>query len=88
MDSINPLPQLTIDDLNTLHEDLIKTQRTVMICTICIVVAFVVILPPILYIYFRKIEKGIWLLKEQNTNLLDYYENIPDKECSAKKSIV
>ena len=88
MDSINPLPQLTIDDLNTLHEDLIKTQRTVIICTICIVVAFVVILPPILYVYFRKIEKGIWLLKEQNTNLLDYYKNIPDEECHVKKSIV
>jgi len=88
MDSINPLPQLTIDDLNTLHEDLVKTQRTVIICTICIVVAFVVILPPILYIYFRKIERGIWLLKEQNTNLLEYYENIPDKECHVKKGIV
>jgi len=88
MDSINPLPQLTIDDLNTLHEDLVKTQRTVIMCTICIVVAFVVILPPVLYIYFRKIENGIGLLNEQNANLLEYYENIPDKECQVKKSMV
>jgi hypothetical protein len=88
MDSSNPLPQLTIDDLNTLHEDLIKTQRTVMICTICIVVAFVVILPPLIYIYFRKAEKGIWLLNEKSDNLLEYYKNIPDEECQVKKSIV
>ncbi len=88
MDSTNPLPELTMDDLNTLHEDLLKTQRTVIVCTICIVVAFVVILPPVLYIYFRKIEKGVGLLNKQNANLLEYYENIPDGECSTKKSIV
>ena len=41
-----------------------------------------------LMFYFRKTHKGIWLLNEKTTNLLEYYENIPEVECSDKKTIV
>ena len=79
---------IDLSSLNQLHEEMIDLQRVVIICTICIVAAILVVFPPLIYIYFRKAEKGIWLLNEKSDNLLEYYKNIPDEECSKKKSIV
>jgi len=88
METDFPAPELSLTDLNELHNDLIEMQRVVILCTIALIAAFVIIVPPLIYLYFRKAEKGIWLLKKQNDNLLEYYQNIQDKECSDKKSIV
>ena len=87
MDDFNP-PAINLKDLDNLHEELINMQRTVIICTICIVAAILVIFPPLIYLYFRKAEKGIWLLNEKSDNLLEYYKNIPEEECSDNKTIV
>ena len=87
MDDFNP-PEINLKDLDNLHQELISMQRTVIICTICIVAAILVIFPPLIYLYFRKAEKGIRLLKEKSDNLLEYYKNIPEEECSDNKTIV
>ena len=79
---------IDLSSLNKLHEEMIDLQRVVIICTICIVAAILIIFPPLIYIYFRKAEKGIWLLNEKSDNLLEYYKNIPEEECSKKNSIV
>jgi len=81
-----PTPDLNLTDLESLQEQMINMERTVIVCTICIVAAFLLFLPPIIYLYIRKLEKGIWVVKEQNDNLLEYYKNIPDEEDS--KTIV
>ena len=79
---------LNLRDLDSLHEELMEMQRTVIICTICIVAAFLIFLPPIIYLYVRKLERGVWKLNEKSDNLLEYYKNIPEEECSNKKTIV
>jgi len=61
----------------TLHDELINMQRTVILCTICVVVAFLLFLPPIIYLYVRKLERGVWSLNGKTDNLLEYYKNIP-----------
>ncbi len=88
MDYDLPTPDLNLRDLDTLHEELMEMQRTVIICTICIVAAFLIFLPPIIYLYVRKLERGVWKLNEKSDNLLEYYKNIPEEECSDKKTIV
>ena len=79
-------PELSFNDLDTLHEQLIDMQRTVVVCTICIVAAFLVILPPLIYLYIRKTERGVWLLNEKSDNLLEYYKTIADDK--KEKSLV
>jgi len=54
-----------------LLDELQQMQRTVIFCTIAVVVAFVVIIPPLIYLYFRKLERN-------TTNLLDYYEKLEE----------
>ena len=87
MDSFNP-PEINLKDFDNLHEELIDMQRTVIVCTIFVCSAILIILPTLLYIFLRKTNKGLWLLNEKTTNLLEYYENIPEVECSNKKTIV
>jgi hypothetical protein len=86
MDYDLPTPDLNLTDLESVQEQLIQMQRTVIFCTICIVVSFLIFFPPIIYLYIRKLEKGIWVVKEQNDNLLSYYNQIADEENS--KTIV
>jgi hypothetical protein len=71
---------IDLSGLNKLHEEMIDIQRVVIICTICIVAAILVVFPPLIYIYFRKAEKGIWLLNEKSDNLLEYYKTISDEK--------
>lgn len=75
-----PAPELGLNDLNTLHEQLLDMQRTVVVCTICVVAAFLIILPPLIYMYIRKTERGVWLLNEKSDNLLEYYKTISDEK--------
>lgn len=82
------MEQLDLRDLDSLHTELMDMQRTVIMCTICIVAAFLIFLPPIIYLYVRKLERGVWKLNGKTDNLLEYYKNIPDEKCSDKKSIV
>ena len=87
MDSFNP-PEINLKDFDNLHQELIDMQRTVIVCTIFVCSAVLIILPTLLYIFLRKTNRGLWLLNEKTTNLLEYYENIPEVECSNKKTIV
>lgn len=79
---------INLQAYDELHKELLDMQRTVIVCTIAIISAVLLIFPPLLYVYFRKTHKGIWLLNEKTTNLLEYYQNIPEEECSDKKTIV
>jgi predicted PurR-regulated permease PerM len=65
-----------------LLDELQQMQRTVIFCTIAVVVAFVVIIPPLIYLYFRKLERN-------TTNLLDYYEKLEEgASVKNKKSLI
>mgnify|MGYP001284148639 CR=1 FL=1 len=61
-----------------LLEELQQMQRTVILCTIAVVVSFCIIVPPVLYLYFRKLERN-------TTNLLDYYEKLEEGTSSKNK---
>lgn len=60
-----------------LMEQMQEMQRTVIFCTIVVAVSFIVIVPPLLYLYFRKLERN-------TTNLLNYYEKL--EECVPVKN--
>jgi predicted PurR-regulated permease PerM len=65
-----------------LLDELQQMQRTVIFCTIAVVVAFVVIIPPLIYLYFSKLERN-------TTNLLDYYEKLEEgASVKNKKSLI
>ena len=68
-----------------LLDELQQMERTIIFCTIAVVVSFVIIIPPVLYLYFRKLERN-------TTNLLDYYEKLEEggRPVSAKnkKSLI
>ena len=59
---------INLRDLDSLHNELMDMQRTVIICTICIVASFLIFLPPIVYLYVRKLERGVWKLNEKTDN--------------------
>ena len=67
---IIPAPDPVSLDVQLLDE-LQQMQRTVIFCTIAVVVSFVLIVPPVLYLYFRKLERD-------TSNLLSYYERMED----------
>jgi hypothetical protein len=54
-----------------LMEQMQEMQRTVIFCTIVVAVSFIIIVPPLLYLYFRKLERN-------TTNLLNYYEKLEE----------
>ena len=65
-----------------LLDELQQMQRTIIFCTIAVVVSFVVIIPPVLYLYFRKLERN-------TTNLLNYYEKLEEgASVKNKKSLI
>ena len=55
METDFPAPELSLTDLNELHNDLIEMQRVVILCTIALIAAFVIIVPPLIYLYFRNL---------------------------------
>ena len=78
---IIPAPDSIELDAQLLAE-LQEMQRTVIFCTIAVVVSFVVIIPPLIYLYFRKLERN-------TTNLLDYYEKLEEgASVKNKKSLI
>lgn len=62
-----------------LLEQMQEMQRTVIFCTIVVAVSFIVIVPPLLYLYFRKLERN-------TTNLLNYYEKLEEGVSVKNKS--
>jgi hypothetical protein len=81
MTDINTIPALDPAQLDAqLLDELQQMQRTVIFCTIAVVVSFVLILPPVLYLYFRKLEKD-------TTNLLSYYERLEDGRAKNKRGL-
>lgn len=77
---IIPAPDPVSLDEHLLNE-LQQMQRTVIFCTIAVVVSFVLILPPVLYLYFRKLERD-------TTNLLSYYERLEDGCAKNKRGLI
>jgi len=80
------IPALDAAQLDAqLLDELQQMQRTVIFCTIAVVVSFVIIIPPVLYLYFRKLERN-------TTNLLDYYEKLEEGDgpvsAKNKKSLI
>ncbi len=81
MTDINTIPALDPAQLDAqLLDELQQMQRTVIFCTIAVVVSFVLILPPVLYLYFRKLERD-------TTNLLSYYEKLEDGRAKNKRGL-
>lgn len=64
-----------------LLDELQQMQRTIIFCTIAVVVSFVIIIPPLLYLYFRKLERN-------TSNLLNYYEKLEDGRAKNKKGLI
>ena len=64
-----------------LLDELQQMERTIIFCTIAVVVSFVIIIPPVLYLYFRKLERN-------TTNLLDYYERMEDGCAKNKRNLI
>jgi len=78
---IIPAPDAAQLDVELL-EQMQQMQRTIIFCTIAVVVSFVIIIPPLIYLYFRKLERN-------TTNLLDYYEKLEEgASAKNKKSLI
>lgn len=74
-------PIIPAPDPIELDAQLQQMQRTIIFCTIAVVVSFVIIIPPLLYLYFRKLERN-------TSNLLNYYEKLEDGCAKNKKGLI